>query len=65
LEEKNQLANIEKLKLLDRNRMRYVAFSAFSNTYLDNEEETKGLLVEHLKYSSNPFVTIELNFKVR
>jgi hypothetical protein len=44
--------------------MRYIAFSAFSDTYLDNEEETKSLLASHLKNSTNPFVTIELKFKV-
>lgn len=44
--------------------MRYIAFSAFSDTYLDNEEETKTLLADHLRNSTNPFVTIELKFKV-
>ena len=63
-EERYNLASMEKLKLLDRNRMRLVSFSPYSDMYLDSEEETKHLIVEHLQNSTNPFVSIDLSFRV-
>lgn len=63
--EKNKIAGMEKLKLINRNKMRYISFSAFSDTYLDSEEETKDLLIGHLRNSTEPFVTMDLFFKVK
>jgi hypothetical protein len=50
--------------MLDRGRMRVLSFSSYSDIYLDSEEDTKNLIVEHLRNSTKPFVRIDLSFHV-
>ena len=63
--EREELARSQAIKTLNRNKMRVVSFSQYSDFYLDYDEERKLYMINHILNSTTPFVSIILKFKVK
>ena len=62
-QEKSTLQASSSTSIINRDRMRVVGFSAYSDTYLDTEETSKTYYIQHLLKSTEPFVEIVFEFK--